>query len=163
MAGASAAAVAESHSAVLWMTGDRVRKRKKPVAPGLPGLLHPGNPVVGVADRHGDRHQRPTAAGPQRGRAPCGRSAADNLDSVPTGTGLVLPPCLGHWRYRHGYLRAAPPSAGGQPFGALGAGPAGWRLGLSARTRAAAAADGGRMHGRPTPPPSEPDHEGSST
>jgi hypothetical protein len=35
MAGASAAAVAESHSAVLWMTGDRVRKRKKPVALGF--------------------------------------------------------------------------------------------------------------------------------
>jgi uncharacterized protein len=35
MAGASAAAVAASHSAVLWMTGDRVYKRKKPVALGF--------------------------------------------------------------------------------------------------------------------------------
>ena len=35
MADASVAAVPESHSAVLWMTGDRVRKRKKPVPLGF--------------------------------------------------------------------------------------------------------------------------------
>jgi len=33
--GHDAAAVAESHTAVLWMTGDRVYKRKKPVALGF--------------------------------------------------------------------------------------------------------------------------------